>query len=239
MHPSNLEPRLLPYLAAGGVLPLLVAASTAAFSLSGWDEGASAHRRLVANAMATEEPVIVYFQTDWCGWCRRLNQEYLADGTVVRQLRRVRKVAINPEQGADEKALFRQYGGKGFPSFFVYVPAFDSRPKKLSPFRGSGASPPAQFAREIDQAIAQEYNTKGYAHSQRDQDRRAIAYYQKALEYDAENAYACHALAASYQRLATSNHYGRLLSNAKEYYCRTLEVDPDHEASKHALAVLQ
>jgi tetratricopeptide (TPR) repeat protein len=239
MRTPNRRQAVLFTVPAAALLAVLLTGPAVALSLSGWDEGASAHRQVIANAVENEEPVIVYFHTDWCPWCRRLNQEYLADGTVAQHLRRVRKVAINPERGDDERALFRQYGASGFPSFYVYVPAFDGTPKKLSPFRGRGASTPEQFAREIDLAIAQEYDAKGYAYSQRKQHRRAIAYYQRALEYDADNVYACHAIAVSYQHLADASRDATLLSRARDYYRRTLEIDPDNEASKRALAGLQ
>jgi len=225
-------------LAACGVMCCLIAGSAAAFPLSGWEEGANAHRRLVAAAVESEEPVVVYFQTDWCPWCRRLNEGYLGKREVRQSLERVRKIAVNPEKGAEEAALFQRYGGKGFPSFYVYVPAFEGQPRRLSPFRRDGASTPAQFAREIAQAIAREYDAHGYDLSEKGQDERAITYYRQALEYDPDNTYACHSLAVSYQRLAAQTHDAKLLETAKEFYRRALEIDPDHEASKRALAGL-
>jgi len=225
-------------LAACGIMCCLIAGSAAAFPLSGWEEGANAHRRLVAAAVESEEPVVVYFQTDWCPWCRRLNDGYLGKREVTQSLERVRKIAVNPEKGAEEGALFHRYGGTGFPSFYVYVPAFEDQPRRLSPFRRDGASTPAQFAREIAQAIAREYDAHGYDLSEKGQDDRAITYYRQALEYDPDNTYACHSLAVSYQRLAAQTHDGKLLETAKEFYRRALEIDPNHEASKRALAGL-
>jgi len=238
MQALNRAPRRLLYLAACGVMCCLITGSAAAFPLSGWEEGANAHRRLVAAAMETEEPVVVYFQTDWCPWCRRLNEEFLGEREVRQTLQRVRKVALNPEKGAEVAALFQRYGGTGFPSFYVYVPAFEGQPRRLSPFRTDGAATPAQFARKIAEAIAHEYDAHGYDLSEKGQDERAIRYYQMALEYDPDNTYACHSLAVSYQRLADQTHDAKLLETAKEYYRRALEIDPDHEASKRALAGL-
>jgi thiol-disulfide isomerase/thioredoxin len=100
MQRLNRALRLLFHLGTCGAMSCLVTA--AAFPFPGWDKGAGAHRRIVAAAVETEETVVVYFQTDWCGWCRRLNQEYLADRTVAQYLLRLQKVAINPERGDDE-----------------------------------------------------------------------------------------------------------------------------------------
>jgi Tfp pilus assembly protein PilF len=61
----------------------------------------------------------------------------------------------------------------------------------------------------------------------------------KALEYDPDDSYACHSLAVSYQRLAAQTHDSKLLETAKEYYRRALKIDPNHEASKRALATLE
>jgi len=238
MSGLNRTLRRLLHLTLPGVVCYLITGSAAAFPLAGWEEGANAHRRLVATAVESEEPVVVYFQTGWCPWCKRLNEGYLGQGEVRQRLDGIRKVALNPEKGADEAALFQRYGGKGFPSLYVYVPAFEDHPQRISPFRRDRTSTVSQFAQEVVHAIAHDYDAHGYELSAKGQDERAIAYYQKALEYDPDDTYACHSLAVSYQRLATQTHDPKLLETAKEYYRRALKIDPDHEASKSALAAL-
>jgi thiol-disulfide isomerase/thioredoxin len=239
MHGLPRTLRRLVRLGAYGAVCCLITGFAAAFSLSGWEEGANAHRRVVANAVESEEPVVVYFQTDWCPWCRRLNDSYLRQDEVRHSLEQVRKIAVNPENGAEEKALLQRYGATGFPAFYVFVPAFEGRPRRLTPFRKDDADTPAQFAEKIREAIAHEYDAHGYDLSTRGQDKQAIAYFEKALGYDPDNAYACHSLAVTYQRLAAQTHDAGLLARAKEYYHRALAIDPTDGASQRALADLQ
>ena len=64
-------------------------------------------------------PVFIYFQADWCGYCRQLERELLNTSEGKRILRRVVKVRVTPENGGNEKALFQQFGGRGYPSIFI------------------------------------------------------------------------------------------------------------------------
>lgn len=74
-------------------------------------------------------PVFLYFQADWCRFCRQLERELLNTREGTAALSKVVKVRITPENGDKENQLFRGLGGKGYPSVFIVRPP-DSPPKK-------------------------------------------------------------------------------------------------------------
>ncbi|MCA1805460.1 MAG: hypothetical protein LC646_09035 [Xanthomonadaceae bacterium] len=105
---------------------------------SDWRHGAQGHTQALSSAERAMEPMVVYFHTDWCPWCRKLNERYLRHGQVRDVLSGMQKVEINPEQNSAGKALFGKYGGKGYPSFYVQIPGSGEPTMKISPFKRSG-----------------------------------------------------------------------------------------------------
>jgi thiol-disulfide isomerase/thioredoxin len=65
-------------------------------------------------------PILVYFYTDWCPYCRQFENELLSEDYVEEYLEGVIKVRINPEKGAAESMISRHYGIRGFPALFVH-----------------------------------------------------------------------------------------------------------------------
>ena len=133
---SSLHPRSL-----AGVL-LLVALSSFAFVRSGepeapatstaaktarsgatWHEGAKGFQKAMQEAEADGLPVAVYFYTDWCPYCRQLDNELLVKPAVVEHFKGVAKVRINPEKGQAERQIANQYKVTGYPSFFMHPTA--------------------------------------------------------------------------------------------------------------------
>lgn len=74
------------------------------------------------------KPILVYFYTDWCPYCRQFENELLSEDYVEEYLEGVIKVRINPEKGAEEAMLSRHYGIRGYPAIFMH----SSRSKVLS-----------------------------------------------------------------------------------------------------------
>jgi thiol-disulfide isomerase/thioredoxin len=110
-----------------------------------WLYGAAGHTRAIELQKELNVPLVVYFYTDWCPYCRALDNDYLPTAPVQDYLRGVVKVRINPEQGQAERALAQRYGVQGFPSFFVARESAVS-PVNVQPFRRAGKLTPAQFA---------------------------------------------------------------------------------------------
>lgn len=85
-----------------------------------WYEGADGMERAIAEARQHEKPLIVYFRTDWCGYCRQFENELLATEEVEIFMNKVVRVTINPETGPREADLANMYGVQGFPAIFVH-----------------------------------------------------------------------------------------------------------------------
>ena len=65
------------------------------------------------------KPLALYFYADWCGYCAKLERGILSDPEVKQHLDSILYVSVNPEHGAAEEKLFRQFGGSGFPTFLI------------------------------------------------------------------------------------------------------------------------
>jgi len=110
-----------------------------------WLHGAAGYARAIELQKELNVPLVVYFYTDWCGYCRTLDNKYLPSVPVQDYLRGVVKVRINPEHGQAERALSTRYGINGYPAFFVMRHP-STRPVNLNPFRRVGALTPTEFA---------------------------------------------------------------------------------------------
>src|SRR5688572_5520061 len=110
-----------------------------------WLYGAAGHTRAIELQKELKVPLVVYFYTDWCPYCRALDKDYLPTAPVQDYLRGVVKVRINPEQGQAERALAQRYGVNGYPSFFI-ARASAMPPVNVHPFRRAGKLTPEQFA---------------------------------------------------------------------------------------------
>jgi thiol:disulfide interchange protein len=109
------------------LLVLVVAAWSGASELSGdfdgkgWLQGADGLFNAIESLKADQPaPMVVYFYTDWCGYCRQFERELLGTAPVRKYFGDVLAVRINPEAGPRERQIAEYYGVSGFPSFFVH-----------------------------------------------------------------------------------------------------------------------
>ena len=103
-----------------GVFLFVVLFSTNSLSANdfyGWHHGASGYSDAIQEAKYEEQPLIIYFHIEKCKWCKEMNDNYLASYEADEFLSDIPKVEINPDKGADENALTRQYNITGYPSF--------------------------------------------------------------------------------------------------------------------------
>lgn len=113
-----------------------------------WLRDAGGHAEAMRQQSAAGADVLVYFYADWCGFCKSLDQRLLSSSEVEELLARTVAVRVNPEHGAQEAQLGRQYGIRGYPSVFI-VPAQSGRPREI---RVSARMSPADFVRACEEA---------------------------------------------------------------------------------------
>jgi len=97
----------------------LLAPKTETVLAAGWYDGASGYERALTDQKTSGKPVIVYFHTAWCGYCRQLDKDVFSSSTFSQRYGSALKVSINPEKGRSEAAIARQFGIHGFPTVFV------------------------------------------------------------------------------------------------------------------------
>lgn len=85
-----------------------------------WFDDAAGYAEALAAAEEAETPVLVYFYTEWCPYCRQLNSELLASTEVQLELNGMLAVRVNAEKGPDERSLAAHYRVRGYPALFVY-----------------------------------------------------------------------------------------------------------------------
>lgn len=120
-----------------------------------WYSGAGEYVTAMDAHRSMQTPLLVYFYTGWCPYCKKLEQEILPTEEVAQFMRSVNKVRINPEGGPDERAIADQFGVRGYPSVFI-IPGNSDAPVKIYPFKKVGetfvAVTPSEFITECERA---------------------------------------------------------------------------------------
>lgn len=117
-----------------------------------WLHGATGFAKAVELQRESNVSLVVYFYTDWCSYCRTLDEQYLSDPSVHRALQRTITVRINPEYGVEERKIAERYGVTGYPAFLI-MDNESARPRNVQPFRKGGHHlTPQQFARACQDA---------------------------------------------------------------------------------------
>lgn len=104
--------------------------SAVEFSDLSWYEGAKGMERAVEEAQRYEKPLVIYFRTDWCPYCRQFEQDLLGTEEVEIFMKKLVCVTINPEAGAAEMQLASAYGVRGYPAIFLH-PATLGQPRPI------------------------------------------------------------------------------------------------------------
>ncbi len=95
--------------------------SAASFDAQAWLQGADGLFGAIETLKQEDPaPMVVYFYTDWCGYCRQFERELLGTAPVKQYFKDMLAVRINPEQGARERHIADYYGVSGYPAFFVH-----------------------------------------------------------------------------------------------------------------------
>jgi len=116
-----------------------------------WYTKASSYKKVEEAAQKEDEPFILFFYTDWCGYCKKMNKKYLSNSTINKILSKYYRIKINPDNGEEEHALAEKKGVTGIPDFRIVHPG--GRTIKLHPFREGGSLKVKAFIRELKAAL--------------------------------------------------------------------------------------
>jgi thioredoxin-like negative regulator of GroEL len=106
-----------------------------------WMTGASGYEDAERRRQTTAAPMVVYFFTDWCGYCKRIDRELFSSSDVDRYFSRaVFRVRVNPEENASNRSLADRFGVHSYPAFFV-VPAGGGEPSRCSLYAKEDSDP--------------------------------------------------------------------------------------------------
>ncbi len=210
-----------------------------AYDFAGWEQGASGHDYARQQALNQEDPLIIYFSTDWCIWCQKLNKMYLESPDVQAALQPLLKVNINPDKGSSERRLQQNYGIRGFPAFLVTIPAFNERPVKVHPFLSNGVLTTTDFVNAITSTIERQYNNRAVSLSEQQQYDDALRYLNKALEYYQNDSNLHYNFGLTFLAMAQKDHDAGYLAKAEESYQAALEIEPGHERAKSDLVKIE
>ena len=85
-----------------------------------WYQGAAGFEQAIAEQKSSGKPVLVYFRTDWCGYCKRLDHDVFKSSTFGQRYgSSLLKVEVNPEKGSAEASLAERYNLRGVPTVIV------------------------------------------------------------------------------------------------------------------------
>ena len=101
------------------------------YSSNKWFINAKGYREAIRVSQQYKVPMFVYFEAEWCGYCRKLEKELLNTSAGRLALKPVIKVRIRPDDGDKEKALFKKMGATGYPTIFKQE-ANTSSPQRIS-----------------------------------------------------------------------------------------------------------
>lgn len=102
------------------------------YSNSKWFEDIKGYQSALKESKKYQTPILIYFQADWCQYCRQLERELLNTHAARTVMRQYIKVRITPDNGVNEKSLFKRLGGTGYPTMMIQNNP-TARPTRFSP----------------------------------------------------------------------------------------------------------
>jgi tetratricopeptide (TPR) repeat protein len=173
---------------APGVLPSRAAVSNA------WQDGSASFVSARQEQATFRAPLLVYFYTDWCPYCRAFDQTVLKDSTFDRYP--ALRVRVNPERSDADRALANEFGVDRYPRVFLLASSFaEPRLMDLGTERLPDGSyrfkPAAEIVSDFDRQVmnaASALLRLGYDRRKQGDPRTAIRALTEALLIDPQRA---------------------------------------------------
>ena len=118
-----------------------------------WAGGADGFADAEREQRLTHAPRLVYFRTDWCPYCRRLDEQLMNTAEIDYKLSEdVIKVRINPDDGEGERALADRLGVHGYPTLLLIFDGEAAR--RITPYESKDVLlTPTAFLQEIEEEV--------------------------------------------------------------------------------------
>ncbi len=90
-----------------------------AYASNQWYYGHAGYKRALRLQKKYDAPIFVYFQADWCSFCRKLENQLIQTPKGVKALNKAIKVKVSPEDSQADDRFFRKLGGTAYPTLFM------------------------------------------------------------------------------------------------------------------------
>ena len=100
----------------------------------GWLHDKAGYQKALKASAKNGAPIFIYGYTDWCVYCKKLHKKLFDDSSVKKMMAGFIKVKINPEHSPEDKVLYNQWGGRGYPTLFTQAEAGSSPSRTKGPF---------------------------------------------------------------------------------------------------------
>jgi TolA-binding protein len=185
-------------------LILLVATGSCSQGLQTASSGIEWHTTpdaALAEAAGGKQAIVTFLYTDWCGYCRQMDQTTFQDPTVIDQLgSNYSWLRLNAETDPAGAEMRQRFGVSGFPTVLI----LDQGGDEID--RVQGYVPPAQFVEAVQDSVTSPTSV-GFLRRQAEESPD-----------DAEVQY----------RLATKYMEGRMYEKARVQFSRVIDLDPDN-----------
>ncbi len=205
----------------------------------GWQHGASGYDKAMQSAVKKNAPLIVYFNTDWCGWCKKMNRDYIGAGSVKNFLADFPKVEINPDEGKRATLLRDKFGVTGFPAFFVSIPSLKTEADRVHPFGNSKNFTPTEFIASIKTKVGKQYGRKGFESFKAGKNDLARKHLDSAINYNPINPYFYYLKGHINYKEGYNTKNSKLLKEAEKEYLKALKINPNYKNAKNDLEKLR
>lgn len=101
------------------------------YNSSKWFYNNTGYQEALKISERYDAPLFIFFEAEWCGYCRKLEKELLHKAAAKSVLRSFITVQISPEDGAAENTFFKSLGGTGYPTIFIQRNG-QSKPQRTS-----------------------------------------------------------------------------------------------------------
>jgi thiol:disulfide interchange protein len=110
--------------------PFVYVQTKPAYNSNQWYYGHAGYKRALRLLKKYDAPIFLYFQADWCKYCRKLEEGLINTRQGKLALKKAIKVKISPEDSKRDDDFFRSLGGKGYPTLYLQADGV-SNPREI------------------------------------------------------------------------------------------------------------